>query len=421
MVTPWGNSSGINAAADLAPGLKVASDFILPPVLSHTSTAVAHPLRREPFRLFFPLGVLLSWAGVGHWLLHGLGVLPDFKPIFHAMTQIQGFLICFAIGFLFTMIPRRTETDPPSAVHLVCGAAGPVLTTIAAWFDLWSWAQAGWLLTVGTLLSFLIARLTAAQHRRRPPNSFVWLPISFLMGLGGSLLAGYGAANGDWSLHHLGQTLVLQGMFVGLVMGVGGLAIPLMTRGEKPADGNASRGDLLARGAHLLAAAVLIASFVIEARGLPGSGYVLRGSVVLLTLILGPELHRLPTRPGWVRRLVWTSAWLVPLGFFLAAVFTEHPKAGLHVTFIGGLAMLTLAVSALVTLAHGGQEALTTGRPWVVPVIAAGCLLAIGARVAMEYDRDRYFEWMSVAAACFLGATFAWTVYLGPKLRRPLS
>jgi uncharacterized protein involved in response to NO len=102
----------------------------------------------------------------------------------------------------------------------------------------------------------------------------------------------------------------------------------------------------------------------------------------------------------------------------MAAAFTEYPKAGLHVTFIGGLAMLTLAVSTLVTLAHGGQEALTTGRPWVVPVIAAGCLLAIGARIAMEYDRDRYFEWMTVAAAAFLGGTLAWTVYVVPKLRR---
>jgi hypothetical protein len=23
----------------------------------------------QPFRLFFPLGVLLAWVGIGHWLL----------------------------------------------------------------------------------------------------------------------------------------------------------------------------------------------------------------------------------------------------------------------------------------------------------------------------------------------------------------
>jgi hypothetical protein len=25
--------------------------------------------RREPFRIFFPLGVVLAWLGIGHWLL----------------------------------------------------------------------------------------------------------------------------------------------------------------------------------------------------------------------------------------------------------------------------------------------------------------------------------------------------------------
>lgn len=395
----------------------MASEFIVP---SRTfANPEAHPLQREPFRLFFPLGVGLAWAGVGHWLLHALGVLPDFKPVFHAMTQIQGFLSCFAIGFLFTMIPRRTETEPPSPLHLACAAVGPCLTTVAAWADRWIVAQMGWLLTAGTLLTFLIARLRAAKNRRRPPNSFVWLPVAMLMGLGGAVLAGYGAATGAWNLHHLGQTLVLQGMFVALVLGVGGLAIPLMTRGERPPDGSTTPKDLWARAAHLSAATILVFSFWLESRGSTSPAYVLRGAVVLLTLVLGPELHRPPSRPGSVRRLIWIAAWFVPLGFFAAAGFSEYPKAGLHVTFIGGLAMLTLAVSTLVTLAHGADEALTTSSPGVVKVIGLGCLLALLGRVAMEYDRDRYFLWMGVAAACFLGATFAWAAYVLPKLRRP--
>jgi uncharacterized protein involved in response to NO len=64
--------------------------------------------RREPYRLFFPLGVALAWFGIFHWLLHAVRVIPDYRPIFHAMTQVQGFLTCMAAGFLLTMIPRRT-------------------------------------------------------------------------------------------------------------------------------------------------------------------------------------------------------------------------------------------------------------------------------------------------------------------------
>jgi uncharacterized protein involved in response to NO len=43
------------------------------------------PIAEQPYRLFFPLGLLLAWAGVLHWLLHGLGVLPDYRPVFHAI------------------------------------------------------------------------------------------------------------------------------------------------------------------------------------------------------------------------------------------------------------------------------------------------------------------------------------------------
>ena len=90
------------------------------PASAGTETDAPRPVawvRREPYLLFFPLGILLSWTGVGHWLLYALGVIGDYRPIFHSMVQIQGFMMCFAVGFLFTMIPRRTGTDPPSAAH----------------------------------------------------------------------------------------------------------------------------------------------------------------------------------------------------------------------------------------------------------------------------------------------------------------
>ena len=73
--------------------------------------------RREPYKVLFPLGMLLAWAGVLHWFLHGIGVLHDYRPVFHSIAQIQGFMMCFAVGFLFTAIPRRTGTWPPAATQ----------------------------------------------------------------------------------------------------------------------------------------------------------------------------------------------------------------------------------------------------------------------------------------------------------------
>ena len=50
-------------------------------------TTQAAPLwRREPFRVLFPLGALLSRAGVFHWLLFALGVTQEYRSIFHSLA-----------------------------------------------------------------------------------------------------------------------------------------------------------------------------------------------------------------------------------------------------------------------------------------------------------------------------------------------
>ncbi len=377
-------------------------------------------LLREPYRLMFPIGAALAFAGIGHWVLHAVGVLEDYRPIFHAMTQIQGFLMAFAVGFLFTMIPRRTGSAPPSVFTLTVGALAPIGVSVFAWHRAWMLSQLCWFVLAFTVVGFVVRRFSNRRSTRRPPNSFVWIPVAFLLGVAGSLLTAVGAASGgQWWLHDLGRGFVLQGMFVALVLGVGGLALPLMTRGEAPADADDSTDHRRARALHLLAAATLVASFFLEQWVSLRAGLAVRGSVVAATLLMSAELAVPPSKPGAVRRLVWVSAWMLPLGFMLGAIFDDHAKAFLHVAFIGGLATLALAVSTQVTLGHGGFSSLLGGRPWAVVAIGAFALLALGPRIAMSIDPDRFFLWMGVAAALFIAALVSWVVFVVPKLARP--
>jgi len=76
-------------------------------------------LRREPFRLLFPLGALFALLGVLPWLLFGIGLSRLYLGVYHAFTMTQAFLIAIAAGFLGTMIPRRTGSAPLSAGELV--------------------------------------------------------------------------------------------------------------------------------------------------------------------------------------------------------------------------------------------------------------------------------------------------------------
>ncbi len=394
----------------------------IPKGLIHETDALTSApwYRREPYLVFFPLGVMLAWAGVGHWLLFAVGASHRFDPIFHAMTQIQGFLMCFAVGFLFTMIPRRTGSRPPTTTEVVLCAVAPVATTAAAWWQAWAWSQAAWLVLAVVLISFAVRRFAAATSRRRPPAGFVWIPLSLLMGIVGSVLTGVGAIPSldmFW-LHNIGRGLVLQGMFVGLVLGVGTLAFPLMTRGQAPRDITGSAADRAAMGLHAAGALVVAGSFWIEATTSLRLAAGLRAAVALMVLVGVVELWRLPDRPGWNRWLVWFAGWMLPLGYGFAAVWPQYFSAGLHVVFLGGFALLALAVATQVTLGHRGYRAEMEGRPAAVVAIGGLMVAAIVARTLMQVDPARYFLWMGVAAALFLGATLAWMAFLLPKFLR---
>lgn len=377
--------------------------------------------RREPYLVFFPLGVALAWAGVGQWMMFAIGATDRYRSIFHAMTQIQGFLLCFAVGFLFTMIPRRTGSAPPAAWEMAVGVVAPVVTVVAAWREAWMLSQLGWLALCATLIAFVVRRFVSSSSTRRPPNSFVWIPVALLMGLVGSLMtSAYGVFGPEYRwMHQMGSTMLLQGVFVSLVLGVGGLALPLMTRGQAPADATAEGSDLAARLGHLSAAGALLWSFAIEAAGDLASAYALRAVVVSIVLLLGPELWKPPLADGWNRRLIWLAAWMLPVGFLLAAAFPLHAKGAMHVSYIGGFAVLALAVGLQVTLAHGGYRSAMLGRPWPVAAIGVLGALSIATRVAMDFDPPRFFLWMGWSAATFLAATVVWMVFLVPRMVRP--
>ncbi len=377
-------------------------------------------LRSEPFRLFFPLGLALSWAAVGHWLLFGIGVIESYHSIFHAMVQVQGFLTCFAIGFLMTMLPRRTSTAPPAAATLVVCMVCPVGTTIAAWFEHWILAQAFWLVLAAVVGGFVLRRLDPRRAGRRAPNSFVWIPAALAFGVAGTVMTAVGAAlgGGYWSWHEIGRSMVLQGMFLALVIGVGSFAVPLMTRGEAAADGGSSARDWWIRALHVFAMIALAASFPLENLISLRLGFALRGAVAIAVLLLVAEIHRPPERPGVIRWSIWLAVWCVPSGYLLATAMPGAWKGALHVTFIGGFAMLALSVSSQVILGHGGYERLKAGRPWplVAMMIALGG--AVVSRLLVELDPARLAGWIASASGLFLLATLFWGALLVPRLLR---
>lgn len=367
-------------------------------------------LRSEPYRLFFPMAGVLAWVGVTHWFLLAIGASAEYRSIFHALVQIQGVMTCFALGFLFTFVPRRTGAARPSWVELLVAAAGPVGLSVCAWLERFMLSQLFWLATLGVLLQFAARRAFGSVAASRLPATFVWVPLSLAGSVIGALLTGAAAGGESWMwLHDVGRGLVLQGLFTGLAVGIGGLLFPFITRAEQPPPSfERHKRDVL----HVGGWALFAGSFVLESLGPLPMAYALRAAVVAVAVIGPTRLWRRPSAAGVHRKLVWASAWCIPLGYALVAVFPAYRAAGLHVTFLGGFGLMAFAVSSHVVLSHSGEAGALERHRSALLVMASLFGIALIARALVNIDPLRYLLWLGVGSGAFLLATLAWGAVL---------
>ena len=375
--------------------------------------AVGPRWRAEPYRILFPLGGLLAWAGVLHWLLLATGATDEYRSTFHAITQIQGLMTCFATGFLFTFIPRRTGGEPARAWQIAVAVVAPVATTGFAWFELWVPSQACWVALILVVMGFAFSRARRSKSRGAFPPGFLWVPGTLAGSLAAAVVAGIGGASGGdrmW-LHDVGRSFIQQGLFTGLVLGIGSLLLPVLAYGKPPAPPR--RGVAVA--AHAAAILAFMASFPVEWQLDLRAGFAMRAAITT-GVLCAAGLWRRPTMPGLHRTLAWLSAWCLPMSALVVTAFPGYRRAGLHVAFIGCFALAALSVSVHVALTHAGRAKLLEQRPWQVAGFALLLAAALGFRFALDLDPVHFNRWLGCAAACFLSATVVWALLVVPRL-----
>lgn len=388
----------------------------LPPSAFPLVTAEVGMWRREPFRIFFPLAVLLGWIGVGHWLLYTLGITSTFSGFLHGQVMMQGFMMALAMGFLLTALPRRTQGPPPSSAEIGLAVVALATITAAALTQRWVLAQLTYAALFVLLLQFAVRRFVGQKAARRPPASFVLVPIGVAHGLAGASLiaASTHAGAPEWVLAS-GRLFVEQGVFLCLAIGIGSMVLPLMAGTPPPADIDASPAERRKIAAYAALGALIFASMILEARGRMRLGPLLRAAVVAGGLGVGGGAWRLPAKPGLHRRLVWVSVWMMPLGLVGAGLFPDLRIAALHVLFIGGFSLMGFNVATHVSLSHLDLDALALGRPPAVAVVGALVLLAMLARGAADLSHT-YFDHLAWASGLWLVGSAVWLAFLGPRL-----
>jgi uncharacterized protein involved in response to NO len=366
-------------------------------------------LRREPFRILFPLGAMLAWAAVLPWVLFGTGVIRAWLGTYHALTMTQGFLVAMAFGFLCTMLPRRTGAEPLTTVELTVAVVALVSVPIFLITDHLIGAELAYLTVLGDLVQFALRRL---RKKGRPPHpSFVFLPIGLTGGMVGAVLIIAGVLGP-------GRALVEEGMLLSLVLSVAPMLSSLILH-DRPLPDPPEAVYRRQRRLHLGAALLLMGSFAVQFAVHERAGLLLRGTICAVEVLWASRILVPPSVRGLHRRLFRVALALVPTGVLAAGARPSLRIPLLHLTFVGGLSLLVFAVSFHVVFLHTGREGLARRRPWPVGIVGALVLLAASARACAEHFSSHYFEALAVASSLWLLGALVWGGFLLRWITRP--
>lgn len=198
---------------------------------------------QEPFRIFFPLGALLGFAGVLLWPLFFAGVIVTYPAIVHARAMIEGFMSCFIFGFLGTAGPRVLSAKHFSGSE-VLRLVVALLASMCAHFA--GHHATGDLLFVATLCLFaasLVPRFRAREDS--PPPNFALVGLGILNGLIGAALLFWSQVFGAHpDVYRLGNSLLNIGFVLLPVLGVAPFFLRRLL--ELPADKSAATRAQLA-------------------------------------------------------------------------------------------------------------------------------------------------------------------------------
>ena len=354
----------------------------------------------EPYRIFFPLGMVAGIWGVMMWPMLYAGWLHFYPGEAHTRMMIEGFMGAFVLGFIGTAYPRLTGNHP--------WFGGEFVALLVLWFLTVASHASGNVPAGDAAFCGMLAVLFLGMAGRWISGNKDTPPPGFVLGFAGIL----GAAVSAFLLSRGGLSL-MQTQWAKLWLHQGFLLLPLMGVGPyllprffgmssthsfddspTPPTGWWRKAAMAA-----IAGLLVIASFALEVSGMALAGHLLRAGVILVWFALEtPLLHRAKTSttPGTAAR--WALGGLIA-GCVVAAFWPLARVGGLHLFFASGLSLITLAVGTRVILGHAGRHDLLSGKivwlRWVIGllVLAAATRLTSDFLPAVRVSHYIYAAW----------------------------
>lgn len=370
----------------------------------------------EPFRLFFPAGLLVGIYGVAIWpvwVWGGVGIYPG--PL-HARLMLMGMFGAFVVGFAATAMPRLLGTGRFRPGVVIGLALLWLLSVVAHLARVHSLGD----LFFGLALLLLIASLAGRFARRTdlPPPAFILAGFGLLLGLTGAFALAWAESPGwvpsapDWA-YRWGRVALNEGFLLGLVGGVGAFFFPrlwgsqssqVLPEMRQPDPQWASRGRVA-----LWAGVGLTIGCALDAAGWVRAGVLFRLTAFaffVISEITASIGVRSDSTLGWLTRI---GLLLIPVGLLLEAVVLPGQLTGIrHVVLIGGFNLILFAVATRVVFGHAGDRERTIGRMVSMRWVGALLLVATGTRVSSDFFPEVYQTHLGYAAVVWLSAALIW-------------
>jgi uncharacterized protein involved in response to NO len=376
----------------------------------------------EPFRVFFPLGLIVGIIGLSLWPLHFLGWMKTYPALMHARLMVEGFMAAFVLGFLGTAAPRLLDAPHFKGLELA-GLLALYSATVGA--HLGGWVLAGDAAFLALLLGFIaVLGMRFARAKELPPPNFVLVAGGMLIAVFGAGLDISATALGNVRLYFLSQLFINQGFVLLPLLGVGQFLFPRFLGQRFDEDLSDlkrptpkwTRKAMFSAGTGLCIAL----SYVVESAGYPRSAGAVRFASAAIYLLVGtPAVLRFGPAP-MAGQFIRVSMWLLLAGSIWPVFLPGQRIAGLHLLFIGGFMLATFTVGTRVILGHSGQGALTNRRLPFLATAAGLILLGLVARVAADFMDPvaRRVHLIHAALLCLLGAA-VWGTRLIPRVFIP--
>jgi uncharacterized protein involved in response to NO len=379
-----------------------------------------HHLHHEPYRLFFPVGVLFGLLGVGHWVGYAMGGTAS--NLFHARVQLGAYLYSFIAGFLMTAMPRFASARPATSGEVLTVLSLLVAQVLSMSVGWWTMASACWIGLLASLVVFAARRFASRRLAVAPPTEFLWVPLGATFGILGAFLTMWGMRGSApaWIVA-MARPLTHQGFLLAVVVGIAGFMAPRLFGREMPLSLQTRRIRRRRVAVHLLSAGAMLVSFALEGLGWIRPAYLLRAAVVTAMWEWSVSLRHPPRVTALYARLLWVALWLVVAGLWGAGLWPRYRIAMLHVTFVGGFSLMAFAVGTMVCLSHAGESQRLQRPVWALRVVAAALGVAMAARVLADFLPSHFFPLLAGASIAWMIGGVSWLAFIAPYVVRPVD